>query len=727
MRRALNSTIATLVTTVLLVGLITPAFGRPEAQVSAHSTASGVIVRWADGSAASVRATLAKRGLHIQRTMYGNRGVVVAIPEGTDAETLRASLAGVSGVRIAAEDNQVLRPLWTPDDPRYAAQWAYSRIQAEAAWDIERGEAFVTVGVIDTGADLTHPELAPALDLTRDYDFVTDDEDANDLNGHGTHVAGIIAAASNNATGVAGTAPGVKIVPIKVIGKYTGSNSDFIDGLYYAADLGVDVVNMSLGATAADIGASGRVLMQEAVDYAHARGVVLVGAAGNEGRNDIYYPAACDHVICVGASDSTDTLANYSNYGSQMDITAPGGVAGTSGILSTYTYSGLHTYTYLYGTSMAAPFVSGAVALLRSHAPGATSAEIENALLSSAKDLGAPGWDLMYGNGLLQLRDALDAIVPPPAPSVTRIQGADRYTTAIAQSVAGFASGTVTTTVVASGEDFPDALTGASLAGAYGSPLLLTRRTSLPTGLLSEIARLGATKVVLIGGTSAVDQAVAQQLSSAGLAVQRVAGADRYETAAAVASALTTVTGQPTIARAFLVRGDLYADALAVSPLAAENSIPVLLTRPLQLPASTADALSSLGTTEVVVAGSDAAVSVSVASAVAAMPGVSAIRWAGVDRYETAAQVAREGIARSWATSDYFGLATGLNFPDALGGGVLAARQGGVVLLTNPTSLSPSARSVIADLGYDTVPVAIYGSTSVVSSTVEGELRRIRY
>lgn len=727
MRRALNATIAALVTTVLLLGAVAPTAARPEVQVPTRSRATGVIVRWTDGSSAPVKAALARRGLRVQRTMYGDRGVVVSVPDGTDVEVLRASLATVPGVRVAAEDSQVIRPLWTPDDPRYAAQWAYSRIQGEAAWDIERGESFVTVGVIDTGADLLHPELTPALDLARDYDFVSNDNEANDLNGHGTHVSGIIAAASNNATGVAGTAPGVKIVPIKVIGRSTGSNADFIDGLYYAADLGVDVVNISLGATAAEIGASGRALMQEAVDYAHARGVVIVSAAGNEGRNDIYYPAACDHVICVGATDAADVLATYSNYGSQMDIAAPGGVAGTNGILSTYAYAGAHTYTYLFGTSMAAPFVTGAVALMRSHAPGATAAEIESALLSSAKDLGEPGWDLRYGNGLLQLRDALETIVPPPAPSVTRVQGVDRYATAIAQSNAGFASGTVTTTVVASGEGFPDALTGASLAGAYGSPLLLTRRTSLPVGFLAELVRLGATKVVLVGGTAAIDPAIVRQLSATGLEVQRIAGRDRYDTAAAVASELAVVTGQTTIPRAFLARGDLYADALAVSPIAAGNGVPVLLTRPSTLPSATSIALASLDTTEVVVTGSTAAIATSVASAVDAMPGVSIVRWAGGDRYETAAQVARESIAHGWATSDYFGVATGNNFPDALGGGALAARYGGVVLLTKPTSLSPAARSVISDLGYDTVPVAIYGSTGVVSSSVEGELRRIRY
>ncbi len=727
MRRPLDRALAMMVTIVLLFALSAPAFARPEARVGAHAAATGVIVRWESGSAESVRAALTRRGLAVQRTMYGNRGAVVSIPEGVDAEALRASLSELPGVRIAAEDRQVMRPLWTPNDPRFPAQWGYSRIQAAEAWDIERGKSFVSVGVIDTGVDLTHPELIPALDLTRDYDFVSDDDEANDLNGHGTHVSGIIAAASDNATGVAGTAPGVTIVPIKVIGRFTGSNADFIDGLYYAADIGVDVVNMSLGSTASDLGASGVALMQEAVDYAYAKGVILVGAAGNEGNTDVYYPGACNHVICVSATDPTDALASYSNYGAAVDITAPGGgTAAGTGVLSTYTSSGAHGSAYLSGTSMASPFVAATAALLRSHVPAATAAEVETALLSSAKDLGPVGWDARYGYGLLQMQGALEALVAP-APSVSRIRGADRYETAIAQSVAGFASGTVTTTVLASGEDFPDALTGGSLAGAYSSPLLLTRRSTLPPGLLVEIERLGATKVVIVGGETAVDATVVQSLVTAGLGVQRIAGADRYATAVAVATELAAVRGLASTPRAFLVRGDVYADALAVSPLSAAGGVPVLLTRPTALPAATRGALTSLNATEVIIAGSDAAVSAAVASAVDAMPGVSIARWDGEDRYVTAARVAREGVARGLAEGDYFGVATGLNFPDALGGGVLAGRYGGVVLLTTPTSLSASARGVVQDLGYDGVPVTVYGSTTVVSNIVEGSLMRIRY
>lgn len=726
MRRARNRALVALVIAALLSALALPAAGSTQAHVSAHA-ATGVIVRWESGASKGVSAALASRGLRVQRTLYGNRGAVVAIPEGVDATTLTRSLASIPGVRIAAEDRQVMKPLWTPNDPRFPEQWAYSRIQATSAWDVELGESFVTVGVIDTGADLTHPELVGALDLTRDRDFVSDDTTADDLNGHGTHVSGIIAAASDNATGVAGTAPGVKIVPIKVIGRYTGSTSDFIDGLYYAADLGVDVANMSLGSTASDLGASGVALMQEAVDYAYSKGVVMVAAAGNENSTDIYYPGACDHVICVSATDPADVRATYSNHGPAVDIAAPGGGATAStGILSTYVRSGQHTYANLSGTSMASPFVAATAALLRSHVPAATPAEVETALLSSAKDLGDPGWDELYGYGLLQMRDALDAL-EAPSPAVTRIAGADRYATAIAQSVSGFASDTVTTAVLASGEDFPDALTGSSLAGAYGSPLLLTKRASLPPGLLAELSRLGATQVVVVGGSAAVSSEVLGEIESAGITVRRIAGADRYATAAAVAEELELVVGAPSVHEAFLARGDRFPDAIAVSPLSASHGVPVLLTRPSTMPTATAEALASIQATEVVIVGSVAAVSAEVATAVSALPGMTVTRWAGADRYETTAQVARNGIARGWVSAEYFGIATGSNFPDALGGGALAAHAGGVVLLSAPTALPASARLVIQDLGHDAVPVAIYGSTAAISNNVAGDLMRIRY
>lgn len=730
MHRARNRVLAIIVAAAMLLGIAAPAGARTDARVSAHAQTTGVIVRFEAGSGRKVRAELARLGLSVSRGMYRDRGVVVSIPEGMDPAALTEDISGIPGVHIAAEDRAVLRPLWTPNDPLYGSQWSYSRIGMQSAWDIERGQAFVEVAAIDTGVALDHPDLVANLDLENDYDFVSRDSTADDLNGHGTHVAGIIAASTDNATGVAGTAPGVRIVPIKVIGLRDGTTADFIDGLVYAADLGVEVANMSVGSTAADIGAGGVLLMQEAVDYARSKGILLIAATGNNATSNgydpatgIYYPAACTGVMGVGATGRYDGLTAYSNYGPQVDIAAPGGDAGFN-IRSTYANDG---YAYLSGTSMACAHVAGAAALLFSHVPTATPAEIEAALLSTAQDLGDPGWDQYYGYGLVQVRAALDAI-EAPSPHVFRLEGTDRYATALAVSRSMLETGTATTAVIVSGENFPDALAASSLAGAYGGPLLLTHRTSLPAGLLDELGRIGTTHVEIVGGTSAVDASVSGALANAGLSVERVAGADRYATAAAVAEKLMDVLGVATLPTAFLARGDLFPDALAAAPYAHAQRIPVLLTRPTSLPASTLTALASVEATEIVVLGSSSAVKADVVGALMAPSGsVSVARWQGADRYATAEQIARGGIARGWASGSYFGVATGADFPDALAGGAVCGSNGGVLLLTNPTTLSPGARAVLQEFGSGGVPVAIFGSSRAVVKTVEGDLMRIRY
>jgi subtilisin family serine protease len=730
MRRVRTRAIAVIVTAAMLLGFAAPAGARTDAHVSVHPPATGVIVRWETGSGRQVRTELARRGLSVRRGMYRDRGAVVTIPEGSDAAALTETLSQLPGVRVAAEDRAVMRPLWTPNDPLYGTQWSYSRTQAESAWDIERGQSFVEVAVIDTGVDLDHPDLVANLDFEHGYDFVSRDTTPNDLNGHGTHVTGIVAASSNNATGVAGTAPGVRVVPIKVIGAYTGTTADFIEGLEYAADLGVDVANMSLGSTAADIGAEGIVLMQEAVDYARSKGVVLIAATGNSATSSsydpatgIYYPAACVGVIGVGATGRYDALAGYSNYGPQVDIVAPGG-DDTFSIRSTYPND---RYAYLSGTSMACPQVAGAVALLLSHVPAATAAEVEAALLSTTEDRGVPGWDQYYGYGLLQMRAALDAL-EAPSPQVFRLEGPDRYATTLAVSRSVFDTGTATTTVIASGENFPDALAASSLAGACGGPLLLTRTSSLPDGLLDELARISTTRVVIVGGEAAVGASVSEALMTAGFAVERVAGADRYETAAAVAEKLMGVLGVTKLPTAFLARGDLFPDALAAAPFAHAQGIPVLLTRPSALPTQTLAALASVEATEIVVLGSSSAVGTGVVGTLTTLPGaVSVSRWQGVDRYATAAQIARDGTGRGWATGSYFGVATGVDFPDALAGSVACGSNHGALLLTHPTVLSSYARDVLQEFGSDGVSLAILGSSSAVSKEVEGELMRIRY
>lgn len=717
---------------LVLVALVTASAPAVAGERADTPVSSGdVVVRFERGAGPRVRAELARRGVRVRKSTYGDRGVVVAVPAGQDASQFAAALSLADGVELAAPNGRI-KPLWTPNDTLYPTQWNLPAIQMPAAWDVERGSATTLVAVIDTGVQLDHPDLVANLDQSLDYDFASGDDVPEDEQGHGTHVSGILAAVTNNSTGVAGISPGVRLAALKIMGATDGSVSDLVDAIYYAADIGADVVNMSVGEpldiTKPGDAAEARA-MQAAVDYARARDVVLVGAAGNDGSAHVYYPAACDGVITVAATSRSNVVATYSNHGPQVDIAAPGGEFGypavlANGINSTFFGS---TYKYLTGTSMASPHVAAAAALLRSHEPAANAEEVTDSLLYSALDIGPVGLDEYSGHGLLRVANALAAL-EVASPNVTRLSGVDRYATALATSSMTFASGASTVTVLASGEDFPDALAASGLAGAYGGALLLTGRSALPVGLVSELDRLGTTDVVVVGGSAAVSENVITQLIAEGFAVVRVAGTDRYQTAAAVAGKLRDVVGTADLPQAFLVRGDGYADALAVAPLAYSQHRPVLLTTPGALVPATRAALESLATTGVVIAGGESAVSTAALDEIAGLAGVvSVVRWAGTDRYDTAAVVAGRALDEGLATADCFGVATGLGFPDALAGGAACGVRGGVLLLTDPLVLPAPAKSLIIARGHDGTDVLVFGGTSAVSLAVEDELGRIRY
>lgn len=305
-------------------------------------------------------------------------------------------------------------------------------------------------------------------------------------------------------------------------------------------------------------------------------------------------------------------------------------------------------------------------------------------------------------------------------PGTAREAGPSRYDTAIEISKATFGSDSCTNAVLATGQSFADALASSGLAGAVGGPLLLTRGDALPTGVTGEFARLGVTKVWIAGGTGAVSSEVESALAGLGYEVVRVAGGTRYGTAAAIATKVAEIKGASFARRAFVVRGDGFADALAVSPAAAANGFPVLLTRTGALPAETAGAITSLGVTEAVIAGGTSAVSGSVASEVASL-GAAVVRKAGGTRYGTAAEVSAYAVQRGWLDDVFAGVATGRSYADALGGGVSAGRKGGVLLLTDPANLSPETRAFILGHG-DLGAVAIFGGTSAVSDAVLGQV-----
>jgi serine protease len=290
----------------------------------------------------------------------------------------------------------------TGTDTYRGSQWDLTKINVPTAWRTSTG-AGVTVAVVDTGVDVTHPDLAgqvlPGADLVAGTTGVSADP-----NGHGTHVAGTIAAAAGNGIGVAGIAADARILPVRVLGSDgSGMMSTVASGITWAADHGAQVINMSIGSTA-QVSA-----VTNAIAYAQGKGVVVVAAAGNNrsSGSPTNYPAADPGVIAVAATDSTDSYSSYSNQGSYVDVAAPG-----TSILSTVPTT-MGGYAYYSGTSMASPHVAAVAALLKTYNPTLGPEQVERALETSAVDLGAAGRDSDYGYGRIDAAAALAAVTPP--------------------------------------------------------------------------------------------------------------------------------------------------------------------------------------------------------------------------------------------------------------------------------------------------------------------------
>ena len=318
-----------------------------------------LLVRFA-GRPADLAQRMANAGATIERPIHGTRWTVLATPHGS-ARTVRARLRRDHAV-AQVEYSYRRHALSQPNDPKWAtAQQSYlAPIRVDRAWDVSKGSG-VTVAVIDTGVDLNHPDLAGRLVAGRD--IANNDATPQDDVGHGTMVAGIIAADRNNHRGVAGIAPLANIMPIKVLGgDGSGDDTDIAAGIDWARTHGADVINLSLGGPSTDV------VLQQAVADAIAAGIVVVAAAGNDGAETVGYPASYPGVIAVSATTHTGALAAFSSYGARVDLAAPG-----LDITSTALGSS-EAYDVESGTSFSSPIVAGIAALVRAHNPAFTGA-----------------------------------------------------------------------------------------------------------------------------------------------------------------------------------------------------------------------------------------------------------------------------------------------------------------------------------------------------------------
>lgn len=480
------------------------------------------------------------RVLLLQETVHGARVEVVEV---TDADAAAERLddlqdapgavaVAVDGTRTTTGDAQTqppraggVAPGAPSRDERRPEQWAMQALDAELAWIGGRGAGTV-VAVVDTGVDARHPDLAGRV--LPGYDTVVDDplpwrDGRTDPEGHGTHVAGIVAAVADNGTGVAGLAPQASVLPVRVLDRSgTGHDSEIAEGIIWAADHGADVVNLSLS------GPQNSGVLARAVAYAQAQGALVVAAAGNEGRsgNAVQYPAAYPGVVGVAALGTATAAASYSSSGRHVDLSAPG-----SGVVSTLPRG---RYGVLDGSSMAAPYVSAAAAVVLGASGGSLlAADLAAALERGAADLGPTGRDVTTGSGRVspvQTMCLLQLWCPPAWAAV-----APRLT--LTPATGSVSSGSPAAVVLS-------AFDAATTAPVSGLPVVLTvQRHGAPAGR----------QVVVTGpdGTIRLSQVVLRTTTwsavSAGTALYRAATAAPAAVAATPTVSVTVSRGRATV------------------------------------------------------------------------------------------------------------------------------------------------------------------------------------
>ena len=440
--------------------LVAASLAAPAGAAAGDYVPGTVIVKYRDGIARGTEATIERgAGTRTAQVLPGG-SEALRIEDGDSVRQTIAELRRDPNVEYAVADHVARAAQWTPNDPGVRRQWnlfGEFGIGMPEAWSLARaagapGGRGAVVAVVDSGVayeDFGRFRKAPDLrgaNFVLPYDFVGEDRHANDVYGHGTHVAGTIAQATNNDLGVAGVAYAAKIMPLRALNKNgEGQSSDIARAIRYAARHRADVINLSLeflpNVESFDIPD-----VLAAIRYAHRRGSVVVAAAGNYRGARVVYPARAQKAIAVGATTVRGCLADYSSGGHELDIVAPGGGADSLRLDDPYdaehcTANGqarpIYQQTYVAGfsrfglpdiyegTSMAAPHVSGAAALViatQRLGPRPTPKEVQQRLELTARDLGPPSFDGRYGWGLVDVAAALRAdepvITPPPAPPV---------------------------------------------------------------------------------------------------------------------------------------------------------------------------------------------------------------------------------------------------------------------------------------------------------------------
>lgn len=604
-----------------------------------------------------------------------------------------------------------------------------AKIKAPEVWERGFDGSDVTIAIIDSGVAWQHPALKGKYrgfndttgEVSHDFnwfDATRGQKEPYDDQGHGTHVAGTIL--GSDGSNQVGVAPGANWIAVKAFTLDGATEVNLLKAAEWILaptdskgnrrpDLAPDIVNSSWSS-----GSGFDEWYRDVVKAWVAADIFPVFAAGNAsisnpgGPESVSTPANYPESFAVGSVNAQNKLASNSLRGpSPYNEVKPDIVAQGVSVRSSVPSGG---YSYMSGTSMATPAVSGVVALMRQAAPNLSINELKTIIretslpLTDAEYPNSPNNG--YGYGLVNALAAVEA-ASEETTKVNRISGNLRYDTAVEISEDGWEHSE--TVILARGDNFADALAGVPLANQLDAPILLTRNDRLMSSTKEEILRLQASNMVILGGEDAISNTVSNELKNMGLQITRISGKTRFETATKIASAMYP-NGTD---RVIVVNGMDFPDALSSASYAAREQIPILLTREDRMVNDTRDLIRDFQVKKTIAIGGPSVINENI---IKELPGP--VRISGKNRYETNVELAKYfGIS-----TNHLYIATGRNYADALSGAVLAAKNNSAILLVNhkiPSSVSTFMEEK------QVKHLTIFGGKMAVSQEVEVALREM--
>ncbi|MBP3950074.1 S8 family serine peptidase [Bacillus suaedae] len=594
----------------------------------------------------------------------------------------------------------------------------FSLLNVTEAWSLYRPAHQSIVAVLDSGVNINHPDLKEKI--YKPFNVYDSTNIVTDFVGHGTHVAGLVGAQTNNGIGIAAIAKDVLIMPVKVGDKRGASNANIVKGIQYAAQNGATIINLSLG------GYDYSKAIHDAVKAATEQGILIIASAGNDGVQNKMYPAAYPEVLSVGAVNSSNKqLAPFSNFGDWVNIKAPGvNLYSTcvKGTMEPFTEcQSSNPYLYSSGTSMASPLVASVAAMLKNQAPSLSNKQNRYLLEASAQ------------SDIINAQLANDRLH-----TESRISGKTSSETALALAKYGWQTIGETELiandpklnptlslkqgryiVLASNQSFPDSLAASGLAAKLDSPIALTRSNSIDAELIEALSEYQVTDIIIVGGKAAITEEVETSLRDSGFGVHRISGSNRYETATMINNYVARQNGEVIIAS-----GQNYPDALSISAYAAKLGIPIVFVEKDRIPHDTKAFLQKYQFNRAYVIGGTAAIS---DSTMKQLP--NPIRISGTDRYETNIKVHNYFKNELGEKKGYL-LTTGRKFPDALAGGMVSAKESMPILLVEPNRLPSKVKSYLkteVENSSTKLTFLAIGGRDAISTDVKWQVDQIIY